>query len=120
MVHSFGIEPGWFSILLLPEPFSNNPLRKVHKLSEAGDLAPAGIKECIGTVCQDVRIWKFKDEFESDIPNEAGVSYLLSIYCAWIHDREDSASLILKQDIHLDKVASCFSLLAEDFIDPAS
>lgn len=116
LAHSFAAYPGEFSVILLPEKASSNCFGSLYRLSEAEDLATETLKECIGSVCEDVRIWKFQDDLDpGELAMEAGVSYLLSnkrelFYCIYLHGDYDADHLVLKSDIQLESVAGCFSL----------
>jgi hypothetical protein len=115
----------------------------VYRLSIVSELASLKLKDCLGELCEDVRIWNFSetshkvrirtskydldDELEKDnieIPDEitpSGISYLLSngqeiIYSCNFYDDTLSDNLLFVKDIHQDYVDSCFSLKEDKYI----
>lgn len=123
LIHTLSVYGEQLSIVLLPEIIASDGFAQSYRLSKMEQMAPELLKECLGNVCQDVRIWMLREEFESVEAKEAAVSYLLSngqelFYCIYLHDDLDSDYLLLEQNIHREKVASCFSLLLGEYIDP--
>lgn len=123
LTHALSVYGEQLSIVLLPEIIASDGFAQSYRLSKMEQMAPELLKECLGKVCQDVRIWTLREEFESVEAKEAAVSYLLSngqelFYCIYLHDDLDSDYLLLEQNIHREKVASCFSLLLGEYIDP--
>lgn len=122
LTHALAVYGEQLSIVLLPETLTSDGFAQSYRLSEMEQMAPVLLKNCLGNVCQDVRIWTLREEFESEEAKEAAISYLLSngqelFYCIYIHDNLDSDYLLLKQDIHKEKLDSCFSLLLGEYID---
>ncbi|MGK7917220.1 MAG: hypothetical protein AB4038_17010 [Prochloraceae cyanobacterium] len=87
------------------------------------EFIPNSLKECLGKVCQDVKIWTLKEDFDSEEAKEAAISYVLSknlklLSCIYLHGDLDSDYLLLGQDIPRERVATCFSLVYDQYIDP--
>ena len=107
----------------MPENLISDEFTQSYRLSSSERIASELLKECLGQVCKDVRIWRLKEEIESEEAKSAGISYLLSngqelFYCIYLHSDLDSGYLLLEGDIQREKVASCFSLLLGEYIDP--
>ncbi|MDJ0679382.1 MAG: hypothetical protein QNJ18_05905 [Xenococcaceae cyanobacterium MO_167.B52] len=126
LTHNFTVYSEQLSIVLLP---NKDYLKESYfdgewyQLSQAKYLSPESLRSCLGKICQDVRIWTLKEDFESKKAKEVGVSYLLGngnelFYCIYLHDHLDSDYLLLKPDVDLTKVANCFSLKRGEYIEP--
>jgi hypothetical protein len=123
-------------IIRFPEIYPKD-IYSVYKLSQTEELASPKLKNCLGELCEDVRIWSFsetereiriekaegywnsdseKEYQEKEIEiTESGISFLLSngeeiIYCCNFYDDTLSDSLLFVEDINKDYVFSCFSL----------
>lgn len=123
LIHALAVYGEQLSIVLLPETLTSDGFAQSYRLSKMEQMAPELLKECLGKVCQDVRIWTLREEFESEEAKQTAISYLLSngqelFYCIYLHEDLDSDYLLLEQNIHREKVASCFSLLLGEYIDP--
>jgi hypothetical protein len=122
--HSFSVYAEQLSIVLLPEPLSTDEFTQSHLVSKTSDeLVTSELKSCLGKVCQDVRIWTLQEEFESEEAKEVAISYLFSdnlelFYCTYLHEDLHSDYLLLASEIQREKVATCFSLVKEDYIGP--
>lgn len=109
------------SIVVLPSSSEGNEFTKIYKLSKL-PLVPSLLKDCIGKICRDVRIWILQEDFESLEAKQVAVSYLFDdeselFYCIYLVDDFDSDYLLLGQDVPRDKIASCFSIALGEYID---
>lgn len=109
------------SIVVLPSSPEGNEFTKICKLSKL-PLVPPLLKDCIGKICRDVRIWTIKEDFESLEAKQVAVSYLFDdeselFYCIYLVEDFDSDYLLLGQDVPRDKIASCFSIALGEYID---
>jgi hypothetical protein len=107
-----------YSVILLPQQLPDSWCRSLYSLSDSSDISRISERSCLGATCEDVRIWKFKDNLDpGSLAMEAGISYLLSngqelFYCTHLHsDANDDDYLILKSEIQESTVESGFSLL---------
>lgn len=110
------------SIVVLPMTLESDDFTKLYQLSKFS-LVPPQLKNCIGKICRDIRIWTLQENFESSEAKQVAVSYLFDneselFYCIYLVDDFDSDYLLLRQDVTLDKVASCFSIALGEYIDP--
>ncbi|MBD2770392.1 hypothetical protein IC235_21105 [Hymenobacter sp. BT664] len=109
------------SIVILPGHLSSDGFMRPYCLS-ATAAASRSLKDCLGRVCQDVRIWTLQEDFESEEAKEVALSYVLSderelFYCIYLVDDCDSGYLLSGQDISRERVASCFSIARGAYID---
>ena len=127
LTHALAMYPEQFSIALLPEILSATEFGKhycSYRLSKIDErLAPKSLRDCLGQVCEDVRIWTFTDDFVTDEVSEAGISYLLSngkelSYCIYLHDDLSNDYLLVDFVYPQDQVANCFSLRSQKYIEP--
>ena len=125
LFHNFSIYGGQLSIILLPErDFDKKPYfdGEWYQLSQAKYLSTQDLRNCLEQTCIDVRLWTLQEDFESEEAKEVAVSYLLAngselFYCIYLHEDLDSDYLLLKPDVDLTKVASCFSLKLGQYIE---
>lgn len=121
--HSFGAYEEQLSVVLLPDPILEDDLIERYSLSTTTDeLVSSQLKSCLGKICQDVRIWTLQEDFESEEAKEAAVSYFFQdnlelFYCIYLHEDLDSDYLLFAPEIKRERVATCFSLVAGDYID---
>jgi len=120
--HAFDVYGEQLSLVLLPMKLENNEYATLYPLSEE-PTAGAALKSCLGQVCRDVRIWTLKEDFESEEAKEAAVSYVLSsgaelFYCIYLHDDMDSDYLLFRQEVRLEKAATCYSVAGGNYVDP--
>jgi hypothetical protein len=106
---------------VLPEHLSSDGFTEQFRLSNV-KAAPFALKRCLGRICQDVRFWTLRENFESQEAKQVALSYLLSgglelFYCIYLHEDLDSDYLLLGQDVPREKVATCFSLALGGYID---
>lgn len=126
LTHNFSVYGGQLSIVLLPEKdFDQKPYfdGEWYQLSDAEYLSSPELRNCLGQICKDVRVWTLQEDFESEEAKEVAVSYLLAdgselFYCIYLHEDLDSDYLLLKPDVDLSKAASCFSLGLGEYIEP--
>jgi len=109
------------SIVVFPGTLSSDGFMKLYQLSEI-TAASRSLKDCLGRICQDVRIWTLQEDFESEEAKEVALSFLLAgerelFYCIYLLDDCDSGYLLLGQDVPREKVASCFSIARGEYID---
>lgn len=110
------------SIIVLQESLQGDQDEQLYRLSEMA-TAPQALKDCLGEICLDVRIWTLKEPFESEEAKEVAVSYLLAnqselFYCIYLHGDLDSDYLLLGPDVSRENVESCFSVAQGGYIDP--
>ena len=110
------------SIVVLPMILESDGFTKLYQLSKLS-LVPPLLKDCIGKICRDIRIWTLQENFESEEAKQVAVSYLFDngselFYCIYLVDDFDSDYLLLRQDVPLDKIANCFSIAIGEYIDP--
>jgi hypothetical protein len=122
LTHSLAVYGEQLSIVVLPESLSSDGFAELYQLSEVNS-APLVLRDCLGRICQDVRIWTLQEEFESEEAKEVALSYVLSgdlelFYCIYLHGDLDSDYLLLGQDVPREKVANCFSVALGEYIDP--
>jgi hypothetical protein len=121
-IHSFAGYSAEYSIILFPEVASDSWFSNLYKLSESENIAAQELKDCLNTICQDIRIWKFKDDLDpGSLAMEAGISYLLSngcelFYCTYLHGDYDSDHLLFKSAIQEDMIDTGFSILKNKII----
>lgn len=119
--HSLAVYGEQLSIIIVPEKLSSDGFAKCYQLSEE-KFASEELKSCLNTVCQDIRIWTLREEFESEEAKEVAISYLFSnkrelFYCIYLHEDLDSDYLLLEKDVPREKVASCFSIAVDDYVE---
>lgn len=125
LTHNFSIYSGQLSLVLLPEQdFTQEAYfdGKWYQLSQAEYLSSPDLRNCLGQICRDVRLWTLQEDFESEEAKEVAVSYLLDngselFYCIYLHEDLDSDYLLLKPEVDLTKAASCFSLAMGKYLE---
>lgn len=122
LIQPFAVYGEQLSIVLLPESLANDDFTQKYQLSRF-DFVPILLKNCLGKVCQDVRIWTLKEDFESEEAKEVAVSYVFSneqelFYCIYLHEDLDSDYLLLGKDVPRERVATCYSIRDGKYIDP--
>lgn len=108
LTHPLAVYGEQLSIVLLPETLSSDSFTRRYQLSEI-NLVPKALRDCLGKVYKDVRIWTLWEEFESEEAKEVAISYLLSngnelFYSIYLHDDLDSDYLLVGQDVPREKV----------------
>ncbi|HKO43862.1 MAG TPA: hypothetical protein VJU84_11350 [Pyrinomonadaceae bacterium] len=122
LMHTLAVWPSQLSIVLLPDPLSGLPDERIYRLSVSADARPE-LKACLGRVCQDVRIWILKEEFDSEEAKEVAISYVFDsdlelFYCIYLHDDLDSDYLLTGADVSRTRVKHCISLAQGGIIEP--
>jgi hypothetical protein len=133
VLHSYGLRGGinhaltayteHFSVVILPEVFVESKLDKPYKLSETEDeFVEKGFKDCLGQVCEDIKIWTFTEEYVSEEAAQAGLSYLLSngselLYSIYLHGDLTNDYLLINFPIPSEIVADCYSIAAGHSIE---
>ena len=108
LTHPLAVYGEQLSIVLLPETLSSDSFTRRYQLSEI-NLVPKALRDCLGKVYKDVRIWTLWEEFESEEAKEVAISYLLSngnelFYSIYLHDDLDSDYLLVGQDVPREKM----------------
>jgi hypothetical protein len=122
LLHVLAVWGEQLSIVVLDEPLATDSLGTLYCLSGTPS-APAWLRACLGRRCEDVRIWTFQEDLESEEAKQAAVSYLLAgggelVYGIYIHGDLDSDYLLTAGQVRPDLVRSCYSLAQGREIDP--
>ena len=85
VVHPLDVYGEQLSVIIHPEPFPSDISATRYLLSKQVDI-PGSYRNCLGQICEDVRI------------------------CIYLHEDLDSDYLLLGDKVPRDKVKSCFSI----------
>jgi len=75
--HTLCVEREQLSIFLSPEQLEDSKWETLYHLTDFAETLEK-LYSCLGKTCEDIRIWKFNENFESEEYKEAGISYLLN------------------------------------------
>lgn len=120
-VHSFSVWGEQLSLVLLPNPLTDNMFGHLYKLSHP-DQRFNKLQRCLNQACQDIRIWTLHEDIETDEAKQVAVSYLLSnglqlFYCIYLHQDLSADYLLLDVEVDKTKVENCFSVGLDTYID---
>ncbi len=130
LIHVLDVWGEQLSIVVLTEPLHGDADTTLYQLSKTGTATPA-LKACLGKTCQDVRIWRLKEEIVSEEAKQVAISYVFAdslelFYCIYLHDDLDSDYLLLTENVPRDsakrfspsgdRVESCFSIAQGEYL----
>jgi hypothetical protein len=113
LLHVLSVLPSQLTLLVERDVLRPDYAAEVYKLS-ASKARPA-LHECLGRVCTDVRIWKYRDDVPSDEAREAAISYVLEggrelFYVIYLHGASDDDALMTADEFTPVDVDSCYSI----------
>ena len=109
---SFGEWGEQLSVVILHQAFEPDVEQRICRLSGSGD----GLASLLGRICRDVRVWTYREDFETSEAMECAVSFLLDedaeiFYCTWLHGDMDADYVLPRKDVPLQRAAACYSVL---------
>jgi hypothetical protein len=114
--HSLTIDDSQFSILLTPHFFKASEFDKLYRLSKIDrQFVEKGFKDCLGKICQDIKIWTYFEDYAQGEAAQAGISYVFSngselLYSIYLHGDLTEDFLLIDFPIPPEIVADCYSI----------
>jgi hypothetical protein len=100
----------------LPEVFTASRLDKPYKLSEIDDrFVEKGFKDCLGQICEDIKIWTYFEDYVQGEAAQASISYVFSngseiLYSIYLHGDLTEDFLLIDFPIPPEIVVDCYSV----------
>ncbi|MBA3923607.1 MAG: hypothetical protein H0X31_18690 [Nostocaceae cyanobacterium] len=120
LIHVLDVWGEQLWVMVITEPLHGDADATLYQLSQTETVHPS-LKACLGKTCQDVRIWRLKEEIVSEEAKQVAISYVFAnalelFYCIYLHDNLDSDYLLLAENVPRDRVESCFSIAQGEYL----